>query len=58
MFKDVQSPALIPKKREYQGAGDPWHYNQNNLKSSSNTTEGYTAATQRLKKAVEWKWLR
>ena len=59
---DVQrcskSPALIPEKREYQGAGDPWHYNQNNLKSSSNTTEGYTAATQRLKKAVEWKWLK
>ena len=59
---DVQrcskSPALIPEKREYKGAGDPWHYNQNNLKWSSNTTEGYAAATQRLEKAVEWKWLK
>ena len=32
--------------------------NQSNLKKSSNTTEGYAAATLRHKKAVDCKWLK
>ena len=55
-FRCLKSPALIPEEREYQGAGARGiRKNQKYLKWSSNTTEGYAAATQRHKKAVDGK---